>query len=409
MRNIGIFCAALFLSAAVSAQTVMKTGMSGIMAEKGILNHLDVGVNVGTVGIGIDLAVPVTNFARVRVGYEYMPGFTLHSNFSTETSGGGKPSDFIAKIGRIPEKLATVFSNIDINQPLFDEERWLLQQYVQGNLQAKDYVSMGMKPNLHQFKFLVDVMPFRNNNHWSLTLGFFVGSPRVGKAFNLDSETPLLRAVNLYNEKYYKQYVLDGMQLRYGEGENQKGGINDVTNIVKKNGLAGFPLGRFPDGRKALMLPGSDATARAEMQVSPVRPYLGLGYNTQLSRNGRLRLNVDAGVLFLCGKPHVYVDNVYRVDDGPLVLDDDGNWVSGFGVDPDPNYDNFYGEIVRYYIDPETGDDGYREVTPVDKLDHVDLTRDLRDIPGKVGRMVNTISKLKVYPNVSVTVSYRLF
>lgn len=406
MRNIGIFCAALLLSVAVSAQTVKQTGMPGIMAEKGILNHLDVGVNVGTVGIGIDLAVPVTNFARVRVGYEYMPGFTLHSNFSTETSGGGKPSDFIAKIGRIPEKLAN-FPDVDINQPLFDEERWLLQQYVQGNLQAKDYVSMGMKPNLHQFKFLVDVMPFRNNNHWSLTLGFFVGSPRVGKAFNLDGETPLLRAVNLYNEKYYKQYVLNEMQLRYGDGETQLTEIPDVTNIVKKNGLAGFPLGRFPDGRKALMLPGSDATARAEMQVSPVRPYLGLGYNTQLSRNGRLRLNVDAGVLFLCGKPHVYVDNVYRVDDGPLVLDENYNWVSGFGVDPD--YGRFYGEVVRNYVDPETWDEEYREVTPVEKLDHVDLMRDLHDIPGKVGRMVNTISKLKVYPNVSVTVSYRLF
>jgi hypothetical protein len=34
---------------------------------------------------------------------------------------------------------------------------------------------------------------------------------------------------------------------------------------------------------------------------------------------------------------------------------------------------------------------------------------DLHDTPGKVGRTINTISKFKVYPNISIGISYRLF
>ena len=72
----------------------------------------------------------------------------------------------------------------------------------------------------------------------------------------------------------------------------------------------------------------------------------------------------------------------------------------GIGFDAD---DNYYGDIMRW--DPEE----YEYFPCGELLDHVDLVHDLHDIPGKVGNMVNTISKFKVYPNLSVTISYRLF
>ena len=130
-------------------------------------------------------------------------------------------------------------------------------------------------------------------------------------------------------------------------------------------------------------------------------------------------MNVDAGILILCGKPKVYVDNVYKFDASALKghLDEDGFFVyeSGIGsvYDVYPNYsygNEYYGEIVRYYYDPNhTPDIWYDERSDVKKLDNVDLTSDLHDIPGEVGSMVHTISKFKVYPNASVTFSYKLF
>ena len=148
------------------------------------------------------------------------------------------------------------------------------------------------------------------------------------------------------------------------------------------------------------MVPDKDNKARAEMKVSKIRPYLGLGYNTHLSRDQKWNLSVDAGVLFLCGSPKVYVDNVYKIDDSPIRFDESGKYLGGIGFDED---DFYYGDIVGRI--PGTYTYGpYGELR-----NHVDLTRDLHDIPGKVGNMVNTISKFKVYPNASVTVSYRLF
>ena len=66
-----------------------------------------------------------------------------------------------------------------------------LHEMISG-VELKDKVSMGMRPSMHQFKLLVDVLPFKNNKHWSLTTGIFVGPAQVGDACNKDQEMPLL-------------------------------------------------------------------------------------------------------------------------------------------------------------------------------------------------------------------------
>ena len=408
MKKLGVFLFALSLAAGATAQDKTEdkpsffSQLTSRMAEKDILNHMDVGVNVGTVGFGVEVAAPIGDYVRVRAGYNWIPSFNFHSDFNVETSTGGSASSFINKFGDINRKLTE--KGIDINLPYFKEEKELMESFNNGELEAKDYITIGMKPNVHQFKFLVDVMPFKNNKHWSFTAGFFVGPSNVGKACNLDKENAILKAVNLYNSRYYRDYILNEMDFQYidGAGKTHHAEIESLTNFVTKNGLAGFSLGTFKDdGRKALMLPDEDAKARAEMKVSKFRPYLGFGYNTHLSKDKKWNLNVDAGILILCGAPSVYVDNVYKIDAGPLRLDEDGNYLSGIGVD---EYGNYYGEIVRW-----NEEEVMYELVDANKVDHVDLVRDLNDIPGKAGSMVNTISKFKVYPNASVTFSYRLF
>ena len=394
------------LSLSVAAQGQERRNMFSCMAERNILNHLDVGINVGTVGVGIDVALPVTDYARIRLGYNYVPRINFHSHFPIETRDG--------------RSLASQLKDIDIEKEIqgagFDIHNLPegAQNYVTMFNQIRDDLSddvtMGLKPNFSHFKFLVDVMPFKRNKHWSFTAGIFVGSSVVGEADNLERETKILQGVNAYNELYI-QYANKGFD---GEGTYLFWGGDMRNDSFFRRGVAGFPLGRFSDGEKAMMIPGEDATVHAEMEVSKVRPYVGLGYNTHLSRNKRWKLNVDAGVLILCGTPRVYVDNVYKIDDDELVLDvdNDYSYVSGMGFlsekipefDPKIYENRYYGDIVRF--NDETWEYDY-----VGNLqNHVDLIHDLHHIPsGKVRDMVDLARKLKVYPNLSVTFSYRIF
>ena len=372
MKVLGVFLSIMSFSVAILAQE--KQSLSSRLAQKGILNHMDVGVTAGSMGFGIDLAVPVTDYVRVRAGYSYMPRFTIRSNFPIETSSGGSIQEFLGKKDKINDAL--VQYNIDINQPEFKEYKEALDQFQ--NLEPKDYVTMGFKPHLHQFRFLVDILPFKNNKHWSFTTGFFVGSSNLAEACNMPEETQLLLAVNAYNS-FYTDYLYNGRSFA-GHGE-----IAPLTDIFTRNGIAGFPIGYFADGDKAMMVPSKDGTARAEMNVNPVRPYFGFGYNTDLSRDGKWKLAVDAGVMIL-GKPHVYVNNVYKIDTNSI------------------DVDNECYDIIR----PNEEGTDYVIDQPLPYA--IDLVRDMYNMPsGKVRDMVNTISKFKVYPNLSVTVSYRLY
>jgi hypothetical protein len=391
MKKFGVFLVALSLTTVMPAQdeTKDKQSITSLMAEKGILNHMDIGVNVGTLGIGIDVAMPVGDYVRIRAGYNYMPRITLHSNFNIETSNGSY-SNLLSKVDKINDKLAEY--NIDLNTPGYEEYKKMYDKF--SKVEKRDYVTMGLKPNVHQFKFLVDVLPFKNNKHWSFTAGFFVGPSDVGDACNLEKETLILEGINAYNS-IYKDYPQNGINGAFLRPRDQA-----QDDPFYRTGLAGFKLGTFDDGEMAMMVPDKNATVRAEMEVNKFRPYLGFGYNTHLSKDKKWNMNVDAGILFLCGAPSIYVDNVYKIDASKIRFDEEGWYKGGMGFDTDNNY---YGDIVRWNQVEWRYD-------PCGELrNHVDMVHDLHDIPGKVGNMVHTASKFKVYPNASVTFSYRLF
>lgn len=401
MKKLGVFVIALSIAAGTLAQSQSegRNSFFSRMAEKGILNHMDVGVNVGTLGIGIDVAMPVGDYVRVRAGYNYMPRFTINSDFNIETSNGGSIQKFFDKKDRINYYLNQY--EIDLDQPEFKIYKDALEQI--NEVELKDHVTMGLKPNIHQFKFLVDVLPFKNNKHWSFTAGFFVGPSHVGDACNHEDETRLLQFVNAYNT-FYTEYLGSGRNLA-GHGE-----ITKLTEIFTENGMAGFSLGKFEDGDLAMMRPGEDGRVRAEMRVNKFRPYLGFGYNTHLSKDKKWNLNVDAGILFLCGAPSVYVDNVYKIDKrwSADAWETKEEWEAWKNEQLDPYVENY--DIVRYNDNYDYSNPDAQPMYLVDEpLNHVDMVHDLHDIHGKVGNMVNTISKFKVYPNASVTFSYRLF
>ena len=343
------------------------------LAEKGILNHMDVGVNVGSLGFGIDVGVPMGDYVRLRAGYTYIPGIKLKRDFTVESSGGSIQR-FIDKWNNIDLYQEIEKRGYDIND--YPQYKDMLDRF--GNVTLSDQVTMGVKPTVHQFKFLIDVLPFRNNKHWSFTAGFFAGPSGVGEAVNLEKERAVLDGVLAYNELY-----VNVMSEQYNNH------IDELEDKLRETGIAGFRLGTFKDGDIAIMVPAKDATARAKMEVNKVRPYIGFGYNTELSKDKRWKLNVDAGILIL-GKPRIYVDNIYKIDMNVV------------------DYDNYVYDVVRWNDakgDYDTPENGLEDIVK----NHVNIVEDTYDIPGKVGDMVHTLSKFKVYPNASVTFSYRLY
>ena len=343
----------LFITLSVSAQDYF--------------NHMDLGVNVSSTGVGADIAMPVGNFVRMRTGFTYMPKFNFTSNFDVE---------FLGNI------------SADKLRRMKDVMQGFSGQPVQDNVDAI------MTPSWSNFKFLVDVFPFRGNKHWSITAGFYVGPSRVGEAINDENAISTLSAVNMYNSMYKKACKGEYMYaVEYEDGSMHYGDIPLAQEFIKA-GMMGMPLGYFPDGDRAVMVPNRNCLAKAEMEVSKFRPYVGLGYNTSLSKNGKWKMAVDAGVMFLGGSPHVYVDNVYKVKS--IEEDDKYYYYNTTWMPKDEN---------GFPLFDADGNVIYEDVTP----QRLDLTRDVTGIPGKVGDMVGTIKKFKCWPVLSITFSHKLF
>ena len=322
----------------------------GVSAQD-YFNHMDLGVNVSSTGIGADIAMPVGDYVRMRAGVTYMPKFRFNSNFGVDFMGDMDDD----KMRRMQDMMTNF-----IGEPMRSD------------------IDMQMKPKWTQFKFLVDIMPFKNNKHWNVTLGFYVGPSTVGEALNDPSGTSTLVGINMYNNMYIKACKGEPMfKYEDSNGRIHSLDVDGLADRLIETRMMGAPMGTFPDGTKAVMVPDKNNQAKAELSVSKFRPYLGIGYTTALSRDKRFKLAADAGVMFMGGSPSVFIDNVYRVDSN------------------EP-YD-------MVYWDNENFKWGQQE--PM----RIDLTRDVSDVPGKVGDMVSTIKKFKCWPVLGVTFSYRLF
>ena len=52
--------------------------------EYGIFNSLAVGLNVGSTGIGVDVATPITKYVMLRGGVSFMPGITIKTDVDVQ-------------------------------------------------------------------------------------------------------------------------------------------------------------------------------------------------------------------------------------------------------------------------------------------------------------------------------------
>lgn len=261
-----------------------------VSAQKDCFSHLDVAATVGTTGIGIDLATPISEYVQLRAGFSYMPRIELSSSFRVQV-GDSLDKKWDNNGNRLETK--------------FDKLSGYLKAF--SGFEVDDEVVMSCKPTYYNLKLLVDVFPFPNKR-WHITGGFFLGPSTVATAVNTTEEMTSLTAVSNWNRMYDKAENLEPFYdnfhlppaiedkiLEYGRmsfhaGNYTHDGVDSKGNAYKK-------------GDKYLMEPNDNAMVKAKITVKRFKPYLGIGYGGAISKDKLTQLSFDAGVMFWGGTP----------------------------------------------------------------------------------------------------------
>jgi len=308
-----------------------------------MFNHLDLGVTLGTTGIGLDAAMPVGDYVKLRTGFEVMPRFNYDMNFGVESFDG---------------------TGTSIDQSTFNRMADVL--YGLTGFKVDQNVTMKGKPTMWNFKFMVDVYPFKNNKHWHFTAGFHWGPSKIAEAVNAQEDSPSLFAVGMYNHIYdvaYADWVLD-IPTPLIETETTGAVYMDpsMEKTILSMGRMGIPIGKYShdmtdaqgnvhkQGETYYMQPNENSMVSVDARTNSFKPYLGVGYEGRLIKgNDNYKIGFDAGLMFWGGTP----------------------------------------SIITH--------------------DGMDLANDVEDINGKVGDYVKLIKGVKAFPVLNLRITRRIF
>lgn len=347
--------------------------------EHNIFQHLDLSLTAGTTGIGFDVASPVTEWAQVRAGYEFMPRFSKRMKF--DLTIGGRPARIYDADGNRQETT-------------FDRMSEFLYQFT--GYDVDDHVDMIGKPTINNFKFLVDVFPFKQNRHWHFTAGFYWGPSQFAYAENAVESAVSLVSVGIYNRMYEKavadEPLFDFESMGFDGMDYQPEYMDKIYKKIISFGRLGFAVGEFngafgvdkygkyhqisadhysydeagkivfdeetmaayntlyAPGDAYIVEPDDRGVVSVSAKSNSFKPYLGFGYSGRLVKNrDDWKVSFDCGAMFWGGTPDVYVN------------------------------------------------------------DGINLTKDVKNVKGQVGSYVDVFNAFKIFPVLSVRFTKNLF
>ncbi|MBR5844077.1 MAG: hypothetical protein IKY75_05790 [Bacteroidaceae bacterium] len=251
---------------------VLCLGLTGTYAQEqkvAAFEHLDLGITVGTTGIGFDLAAPINEQFRVRAGFSFIPEFDVRMRFGLEGEGGNKFDSMADKFSD--------FTGLDIDSN----------------------IDMVGSPSFYNGNLFVDYFPIKNVG-FHVTAGFYCGTSKIASACNAIEDMAALLGVTMYNNIYDKieagEPIFDDVYL-----------TPELEDKFLESGRLGIHVGDRVDTGEAYMLePGTDGTVKLDLWVNTFKPYLGVGYGGKVSKsNDSVRLDFDAGVMFWGGAPKI--------------------------------------------------------------------------------------------------------
>lgn len=327
--------------------------------------HMELSLTGGTSGIGLELATSLGDYVKLRSGLSYVPAIKV-------------PMTFGIQVGDDPTKSQSRFNNMSK----------MLSGFTGREVDSE--IDMIGEPTFWNWNVLFNIYPLKNNKHWHVTAGFYLGPSHIAKAYNTTEDMPSLMAVGIYNNIYNKVHA--DVDIYAPENEDAYWDLYDVKFIdlsvlgeeyadmfggdIQMNlkiwekfhefGRMGVHVGDFvrdmeymnADGKVISvkkgdpyrMEPDANSMVKANMVVNRFKPYLGIGYEGRLLKNDdRYKIAIECGAMFWGGAPKV------------------------------------------------TTHEG------------VDLNHDVENIDGKVGRYVDAINHLKVFPILNLRLTRTLF
>ena len=340
MKKIVLLIAAAFTLSVAHAQNADTICTDNWFQKNRVFQNLDVSVTAGTTGIGIDVASKIGDYVQLRAGYEFIPRFKKSIYFPVEV--GGQPAKAYDENGNRIESRFDKLSKMLNDMTGFDVD---------------DEIEMVGKPTINNFKFLVDVFPFKQNKHWHFTAGFYWGPSKFAEAENSTKAMTSLLAVSMYNQMYEKCVKNEPMIDIEGDGTEENPGASITLPYayrqrIKNYGRMGFHVGDKKDtGERYEMEPDpDDDMVKVQARSNSFKPYLGFGYGGRLLKNrDDWHVSFDAGAMFWGGTP----------------------------------------DLITH--------------------DGTNLTKDVENIGGKVGDWVDLIGGVKVFPVLSVRFTKTIF
>lgn len=375
-----IFFKKIVLTILVFCAVINVMAQKTLSQDNNYFSHIDISATLGTTGIGVDLATPIGSYVQMRAGFSFMPRVELSSNFRVQV-GDSLDSKWDKKGNRVETK--------------FDKLSGYLKDFV--GFDVDDEVKMLYKPTYYNFKLLFDIFPFRDKR-WHFTAGFFAGPSEIVRAYNTTEEMPTLLSVSMWNMFHDRavngepfigdahfpadfENILNEKFVKYGRMGFHAGNYLSNGPILPAESDAfpvdftatGDPIYAFDEEHNPILTPvkvDEDGNAvraykkgdpymmvpdeetgmvKACVKVNRFKPYVGFGYGGAISKDGLTRLSFDAGVMFWGGTPSMITH------------------------------------------------------------DGTDLTKDVENVKGKLGRYVDTAKFFKVFPMLEIRISRRIF
>lgn len=256
-------------------------GLQGASAQKvddfGIFKHVGANLAVGTEGISIGVATPITNYVEVGLGINFMPGIkpsgnvNINSDAATgvpRTDAAGNYLDANGNVTTNPLEVAT-------------KDFQLHQIKIKGNMARTT------------LDFKVSAYPFGTRNDFFVVAGFSFGSKKIAK---LEGHSDDVKDIYEWSPAYDEE--ITAKVDKYNIHIDRQGNVN------------------------------------GDIRVKAFRPYLGLGYGRLVPKN-RFGFRAELGLQFM-GHMKIYQgDQELKLNEvGTKATDDLSKFIDKWAVYP---------------------------------------------------------------------------
>lgn len=244
-------------------------------SDKLLFNHLAIGIGFGTEGASLDLALPIGHYVQLRAGMSYLPSIKLTKHFDASQTGSTGTSNF--------DSITSILH--DITGLQFDEQ-----------------IDMKATTQLWNGKILVDVFPFKKKN-WFFSAGLYFGPKQVMHIENAAEDMGTLIALSTFNNIYniVEEAVANDNPAQLFGGISLTPQMMDQIMSIGRLGIAVGTYKQTTESHQAgdiyNMVPDENGMIKLDIRSNVVRPYVGFGYRTAISRDKRSFFSVDAGIL----------------------------------------------------------------------------------------------------------------